>query len=290
MRYIPKSIRGWSPVLIAGLVFWWVGAKNNPPNDEWVTTVWHWVIVVICVAVVIAVGIFLKLYSGRLFGWLNDPESLWGKFKKIRGEGALLAQKRWALYSAIAIATILLAYVMPNDWSATTRYTIIGIFVLLGLHIVWLFFTDTTSTITKVLVSVFLTLCVVAFIVPNTADRIWRTSREALKDYDQDVDSVVVAPKQSVLVVPPIILTSEWSEEIPLPAGKTIRYYCSQPGAEMAVVYDRAQSMSVESGQVFPCPTQDESPPILGTNVVHARYVFRKTDGEGDITATVTSS
>ena len=105
----------------------------------------------------------------------------------------------------------------------------------------------------------------------------------------QTSPSVATAPTQRV-PVKAVLLTSEWTEEIPLPPGKTIRYYCSQPGAEMAVVYDSAQSMSVGSGEIFPCPTQNDSPPVLGTNVVHARYVFRKPDGEGDVTATVTSN
>lgn len=98
-----------------------------------------------------------------------------------------LDDKRWFLYSAIAVLAIMLAYTIPDSWTAEERYYLLGGFVVVAVHIVWLFFTDTTSITTKILVSAFLVFCFSAVLMPNTANKLWTDAKMAVNEYDARV-------------------------------------------------------------------------------------------------------
>ena len=209
--------------------------------------------------------------------------------------------KEWFGYTVTAVIAISVSYAISAITTPKVGYVTAGVIVLVGLHAVWIFLSKKTSAFTKIFISGFLLFYVFAFAFPDIVrirDAKVNDVKTFLANQADNAEgkpkantglSIAIEPTQRV-PVKAVLLTSEWSKEIPLPAGKYSKGYCSQPGAEMALVYDTGQSMRVESGEAFPCPTQDESPPDLGTNVVHPRYVFRNLDGEGEITATVTSN
>lgn len=82
-------------------------------------------------------------------------------------------------------------------------------------------------------------------------------------------------------------LTPDWNKRnrMLLPAMKTVIFYCSKEGAEMAVTYS-AGNTNVPSGQAFKCPTYDENDDsLLGVDLRNAGLSFRSI--KPGITATV---
>ncbi len=90
-------------------------------------------------------------------------------------------------------------------------------------------------------------------------------------------------PAAQVAPPPPttkeILITYDWSEEIRIPSGNNI-YYCSEHGAEMMVLYDRAEKANVKSGEVIPCPTFEENV-WIGTKMLNERLRFRSPQTTG---------
>lgn len=181
------------PILFLGWVMFGSGLGTGGGGE--ITTVASWVLAFIIILGVLYFTTMLaakyrdkatKALKGiqNLFkGTENSSEkSTWKKWKTKSPE-----DKRWFLYSAIAVLAIMLAYTIPDSWTAEERYYLLGGFVVVAVHIVWLFFTDTTSITTKILVSAFLIFCFSAVLMPNTANKLWTDAKMAVNEYDARV-------------------------------------------------------------------------------------------------------
>lgn len=117
--------------------------------------------------------------------------------------------KVWFLYKSLAILAITVGYIAGDG---AIRYTAMGVIVLLLLHLViWPFFTETTSTTTKIIVGGFLVFCVFGFLFPNLTDRVVSST----KNWGSNIDKSYIGqsdvmkttgkiPLQKVPIEPPL--------------------------------------------------------------------------------------
>ena len=86
-------------------------------------------------------------------------------------------------------------------------------------------------------------------------------------------------------------LTPDWNErnKMRLPAMRTVKYYCSEEGAEMAVTYSAgnlsAGNINIPSGQAFKCPTDENDASVTGVDLRNTGLSFRSK--KPGVTATV---
>lgn len=227
----------------------------------------------------LALILFLKFGSGKLSGTMlqaittklenllapsgSDAKKGWWEKKDIDSQ-------RWFLYTALAVIAIVIVYAAPEKWSAY-RYTVAGAVVLLGLHLViWPFYTEKTSLMTKVFITGFLLYFISAFAFPDTVRignagiRIVEANVKKAADqasrYAENLEKGSAASNKSTSVgnVPTkkIALTSDWSEPSYFnPSGGIFRFHCTVPGAKVRIDYTSVQSSTVAPGEEFDCPT-----------------------------------
>lgn len=124
------------------------------------------------------------IFAFLLFWDLVLREKSWIK-KKLDGKKDL-AEKRSFLYMALMIIVISVAYLLPGN-IGSAKFLWMGAIVYLALHLViWPFFTDSTSTLTKFIVNGFLLVIAVAVFFPNKSDETW----EKIKKTRENIDSV----------------------------------------------------------------------------------------------------
>lgn len=246
------------PIVFLGWVMFGSGLGTGGGGE--ITTVASWVLAFI---IILGVLYFTTMLAAKhrdkatkaLKGIQNlfkvtensKEKSTWEKWKTKSPE-----DKRWFLYTAIAVLAIMLAYTIPDSWTAEERYYLLGGFVVVAVHIVWLFFTDTTSITTKILVSAFLVFCFSAVLMPNTANKLWTDAKMTVNEYDARVKagkpffdeskpavSITQAspPYQPQTRIVEVIATEDTFTPVNIPSGAQFSIDCPENG--LARIYHR---------------------------------------------------
>lgn len=232
----------------------------------------------------------IELSDGKtLFGWFKkffepemseDKKSWWGR-KDIES-------RRWFLYIALAVIAIFVAYLIPDgpDGNGSYRYKIMGAIVLIGLHLViWPFFTDKTSALTKFLVSAFLIFCVVAFLFPNVADKTWKSVKNQATDFDNNYGKPQVVTSQVAIapavyqtgILPPQtlhVIPGERFKKINIPPGRIIKdmtWDCPD-GCILEIVHDGQPLCTTNTYQGLPCGAL--RPDVMGSSTTRYHEQF----------------
>lgn len=210
--------------------------------------------------------------------------------------------RRFIWYVVVITVAYLASYLAPDGKEAVFR----GVVALVGVHIIWTFLnTGKISTFTWTVVLGMVTYFVLAWGYPNDAPRIfdasWGLSKKVMTNIadtaqsmnenygkpatETKTESVITTPSATNVVrvqrlaqVETVFeLTPDFNRRnmIRLPPMKTVTYYCSEEGSEMAVVYSAGQ-INVPSGQTFKCPTlKDDIHALIGVDIRNASLMFR---------------
>lgn len=298
------------PAIILG---WILKALNSHGNGGTMTTIAGWVFGALFIAgVLYFTGALIWKHrekSGVVVGAVQGfftAEDRHGKTRVQKWDEKDLEGKRWFMYTVLAVIAIFVSLI-SGPASA-------GVVVLLGLHLViWPFFTEKTSLITKVFISGFLLFYTAAFALPDGTvkmrDAVWKVAQKKWKDAGNEstawADRIekglpppaspetrseavvetahpatadVVRVRRLAQVETVFELTSDFTGRnmVQLPPMKRITYYCSEEGAEMAVIYS-AGDINVPSGQVFRCPVlgKDDVDALIGVDIRNASLAFR---------------
>lgn len=295
------------PAIILG---WLMQALNSHGNSGTMTTIAGWVFGAIFIVGVLYFTSSLiwrhreksGVVAGAVQGFFT-AEDRHGKTRVQKWDDRGPEGKRWFLYTVLAVIAIFVSWI-SGPASA-------GIVVLLGLHLViWPFFTEKTSLMTKVFISGFLLFYTAAFALPDGTlkmrDAVWKVAKKKWKDtgneaeawadrYEKGLPSPETKEEQVEASTRPVAanivrvqrlaqvatvfeLTPSFNErnKVRLPVGKTGIFYCSEKGAEMMVAYDTGVGQaSVPSGQVFDCPTDKNDNSLLGVDLRNAVFYFR---------------
>lgn len=159
--------------------------------------------------------------------WFSKPKEDGGKGSiAIWWSEKDLNQKRWFLYALLAAIAIGAAYTTDGK----EQFILMGAVVLIGLHVViWPFFTDKTSLMTKIIIGGFLFFCAAAYLFPNTANTTWKEVKTQAKNFDegftpdkiyswQKTSPAVDSPASETLSIP-MTVSSDKYIEVMTPAG-----------------------------------------------------------------------
>ncbi|KKS59446.1 MAG: hypothetical protein UV24_C0001G0034 [Candidatus Nomurabacteria bacterium GW2011_GWA2_42_41] len=295
------------PAIILSLA---VSGLGSSGSGETITTVARWMFLVMVTTVVIyfagailwkhrAKGRLAVSGAKKLFESKDDESKgfvgrWWAKHDD---EG-----KRFIWYVVVITVAYLASYLAPDGKEAVFR----GVVALIGAHIIWTFLSSgKISAFTWTIVLGMVTYFVLAWGYPKDAPRIfdasWGLSKKVMTDIADTAQSInenygktaSETKKESEATVPRATnvvhvqrlaqvetvfeLTPDFNRRnmIRTPPMKTITYYCSDEGSEMAIVYSAGQ-INVPSGQAFKCPTlKDDIHALIGVDIRNASLMFR---------------
>lgn len=232
----------------------------------------------------LAVFLFLKFGKGSLSGFSLPKVNALGAAGKWWAKKEIEA-KRWSLYTAIAVVSITVSYAIGGN----DGYAAAAIIALIGLHIVWLAFSEKSSLFTKTFITGFLLFYIGAWILPDIVkirDSSWSMTKKAVAEVAVKAKSAdesygkepkeTEAPQQYQRAPVPAyqpqtrVIEIETVEDRYKPAviPPGVRFNIECPSGGIARYYHRGAPEGVE----YPCPL----PPNLGDRLRDFHIGFSK--------------